>query len=290
MVLGSPDHRITHQLRPINMNGRSILSEMSKLFSTTVAHVVLNPCQASIDSGSLTHSLTGLVKEATDGEDAAHAQGQHGETGRLGDCGRVIVHDLDVARDGRATAEKDFARGRRPSARDGTRGGDRVGQARGGRFVEREVGGRNGDRGGGRSAGGRPDQNTATTTGDGAGSGGGGKTGRGRRPVGPRDGHRASRTGVRERRCSSADVGHAGRDRARLGHGDRDRGQGTQTGVERVERDEGRERSAGRAVRVDLGDCAGLGRVAEGREGECGDPGESTERHSDLLIRGETCC
>src|SRR5271157_3719335 len=29
MVLGSPDHRITHQLGPINMNGRSILSEMS---------------------------------------------------------------------------------------------------------------------------------------------------------------------------------------------------------------------------------------------------------------------
>ena len=36
MVLGSPDHRITHQLRPINMNGRSILSEMSRqaLFQT----------------------------------------------------------------------------------------------------------------------------------------------------------------------------------------------------------------------------------------------------------------
>src|SRR5271157_5476581 len=33
MVLGSPDHRITHQLRPINMNGRSILSEMSRLAS-----------------------------------------------------------------------------------------------------------------------------------------------------------------------------------------------------------------------------------------------------------------
>jgi len=29
MALGSRDHRITHQLRPINMNGRSILSVMS---------------------------------------------------------------------------------------------------------------------------------------------------------------------------------------------------------------------------------------------------------------------
>src|SRR5208337_3198003 len=33
MVLGSRDHRITHQLRPINMNGRSILSVMSYLVS-----------------------------------------------------------------------------------------------------------------------------------------------------------------------------------------------------------------------------------------------------------------
>src|SRR5208337_506425 len=31
MVLGSRDHRITHQLRPTNMNGRSILSVMSFL-------------------------------------------------------------------------------------------------------------------------------------------------------------------------------------------------------------------------------------------------------------------
>src|SRR5271165_2901867 len=31
MALGSRDHRITHQLRPINMNGRSILSVMSAL-------------------------------------------------------------------------------------------------------------------------------------------------------------------------------------------------------------------------------------------------------------------
>jgi hypothetical protein len=31
MALGSCGHRITHQLRPINMNGRSILSETSKL-------------------------------------------------------------------------------------------------------------------------------------------------------------------------------------------------------------------------------------------------------------------
>jgi hypothetical protein len=29
MALGSYGHRITHQLRPINMNGRSILSETS---------------------------------------------------------------------------------------------------------------------------------------------------------------------------------------------------------------------------------------------------------------------
>ncbi len=29
MALGSCGHRITHQLRPINMNGRSILSETS---------------------------------------------------------------------------------------------------------------------------------------------------------------------------------------------------------------------------------------------------------------------
>jgi hypothetical protein len=31
MALGSYGHRITHQLRPINMNGRSILSETSSL-------------------------------------------------------------------------------------------------------------------------------------------------------------------------------------------------------------------------------------------------------------------
>src|SRR5271166_6377353 len=31
MALGSCGHRITHQLRPINMNGRSILSETSRL-------------------------------------------------------------------------------------------------------------------------------------------------------------------------------------------------------------------------------------------------------------------
>jgi hypothetical protein len=31
MALGSCGHRITHQLRPINMNGRSILSETSLL-------------------------------------------------------------------------------------------------------------------------------------------------------------------------------------------------------------------------------------------------------------------
>ena len=31
MALGSYGHRITHQLRPINMNGRSILSETSML-------------------------------------------------------------------------------------------------------------------------------------------------------------------------------------------------------------------------------------------------------------------
>ena len=33
MALGSRDHRITHQLRPINMNGRSILSVMSYLLT-----------------------------------------------------------------------------------------------------------------------------------------------------------------------------------------------------------------------------------------------------------------
>ena len=33
MALGSCGHRITHQLRPINMNGRSVLSETSKLGS-----------------------------------------------------------------------------------------------------------------------------------------------------------------------------------------------------------------------------------------------------------------
>jgi hypothetical protein len=35
MALGSYGHRITHQLRPINMNGRSILSETSinKIFN-----------------------------------------------------------------------------------------------------------------------------------------------------------------------------------------------------------------------------------------------------------------
>jgi hypothetical protein len=32
MALGSCGHRITHQLRPINMNGRSILSETSILY------------------------------------------------------------------------------------------------------------------------------------------------------------------------------------------------------------------------------------------------------------------
>ena len=31
MALGSCGHRITHQLRPINMNGRSILSETSTM-------------------------------------------------------------------------------------------------------------------------------------------------------------------------------------------------------------------------------------------------------------------
>ena len=31
MALGSCGHRITHQLRPINMNGRSILSETSMI-------------------------------------------------------------------------------------------------------------------------------------------------------------------------------------------------------------------------------------------------------------------
>ncbi len=31
MALGSCGHRITHQLHPINMNGRSILSETSEL-------------------------------------------------------------------------------------------------------------------------------------------------------------------------------------------------------------------------------------------------------------------
>ncbi len=31
MALGNCGHRITHQLRPINMNGRSILSVMSEL-------------------------------------------------------------------------------------------------------------------------------------------------------------------------------------------------------------------------------------------------------------------
>ena len=33
MALGSCGHRITHQLRPINMNGRSILSETSRVQS-----------------------------------------------------------------------------------------------------------------------------------------------------------------------------------------------------------------------------------------------------------------
>ena len=35
MALGSCGHRITHQLRPINMNGRSILSVTSKMESGT---------------------------------------------------------------------------------------------------------------------------------------------------------------------------------------------------------------------------------------------------------------
>jgi hypothetical protein len=37
MALGSCGHRITHQLRPINMNGRSILSVMSHLASAMEA-------------------------------------------------------------------------------------------------------------------------------------------------------------------------------------------------------------------------------------------------------------
>ena len=38
MALGSCGHRITHQLRPINMNGRSILSETSNLPFPTYSH------------------------------------------------------------------------------------------------------------------------------------------------------------------------------------------------------------------------------------------------------------
>src|SRR5208283_4523621 len=46
MALGSCGHRITHQLRPINMNGRSILSETStkvKVTDTELATVDLHP-------------------------------------------------------------------------------------------------------------------------------------------------------------------------------------------------------------------------------------------------------
>ena len=42
MALGSCGHRITHQRRPINMNGRSILSETSKTINRFAS-----PCYAA---------------------------------------------------------------------------------------------------------------------------------------------------------------------------------------------------------------------------------------------------
>ena len=60
MALGSCGHRITHQLRPINMNGRSILSVTSHFAKGTSGF--LSPRGSALASLATRHALFGCPK------------------------------------------------------------------------------------------------------------------------------------------------------------------------------------------------------------------------------------
>ena len=101
MALGSCGHRITHQLRPINMNGRSTLSETSKLgsFSGSIPHsFVLSPNLPMINTtsnwlrfGTFLRGPEGSTRRCAESTSRlpgdgygchAHAQSEHGEPWR----------------------------------------------------------------------------------------------------------------------------------------------------------------------------------------------------------------
>ena len=57
MALGSCGHRITHQLCPINMNGRSILSVTSDMVSQEFMSPELKINESGYETGSVAQSL-----------------------------------------------------------------------------------------------------------------------------------------------------------------------------------------------------------------------------------------
>ena len=69
MALGSCDHRITHQLRPINMNGRAILSVMSELrFAFDIPYAAMNETSSNRWNLSVISDFSGLANQvATSG-------------------------------------------------------------------------------------------------------------------------------------------------------------------------------------------------------------------------------
>ena len=69
MALGSCNHRITHQLRPINMNGRAILSVMSELrFAFDIPYAAMNETSSNRWNLSVISDFSGLANQvATSG-------------------------------------------------------------------------------------------------------------------------------------------------------------------------------------------------------------------------------